>query len=237
MNIALVQMRCEKGAVDANLTAIRDYITNGASGDGQEARSTESTCLSRLRTETLPDTLEMLIQMFCGIAAVLFGVVLAAAPLTPSERAAAVEAEGKPFVRLTRGASLAFVSAIGYGIMFWILGFQVIPALGGVAPVWLIRLLTPCLLVALAGPMRQSVRVPRMQVLWLIGAVGLLDTSAYVANTIGFTTREVAVVSVLASLFSTVTVMLAWIFLRERLHWSQWLGIGVIFIGIALVSI
>jgi drug/metabolite transporter (DMT)-like permease len=35
---------------------------------------------------------------------------------------------------------------------------------------------------------------------------------------------------------STVTVLLAWMFLRERLQWSQWLGVGIIFIGIVLVN-
>jgi drug/metabolite transporter (DMT)-like permease len=86
-------------------------------------------------------------------------------------------------------------------------------------------------------PTRQSLRLPAWPVWRLIIGVGVLDTSAYVANTIGFATHQVAVVSVLASLFSTVTVMLAWLFLRERLRWNQWLGIISIFIGIALVSI
>ncbi len=44
-------------------------------------------------------------------------------------------------------------------------------------------------------------------------------------------------VSVLASLFGAVTVLLAWLFLREGLHWGQWLGICFIFAGIALVSL
>jgi uncharacterized membrane protein len=46
----------------------------------------------------------------------------------------------------------------------------------------------------------------------------------------------VSVVSVLASLYGAVTVLLAWIFLRERLEISQWFGIAMIFAGIVLVS-
>jgi len=42
---------------------------------------------------------------------------------------------------------------------------------------------------------------------------------------------------VLASLYGAVTVILAWIFLREKLERSQWLGIILIFAGIVLVSI
>jgi uncharacterized membrane protein len=47
----------------------------------------------------------------------------------------------------------------------------------------------------------------------------------------------VSVVSVLASLYGAVTVLLSWIFLRERLERSQWLGIVLIFVGIVCVSI
>ena len=176
-------------------------------------------------------------QRVVGIVIVLLGVVLAAAALTPPAKVQAGEPQAKRQPRLARGVGLALLSAIGYGVMFWIFGFRVIPSLGGIAPVWLVRLMTPCVLLALAVPTRQNIRMPRGWAFWLICAVGLLDTTAYVANTIGFTTRDVAVVSVLASLFSTVTVLLAWIFLRERLHWSQWMGIGVIFIGITLISL
>ena len=176
-------------------------------------------------------------QRIAGIAGVMIGVVLATAALTPPSKAQADDVQPRRYTRLTRGVGLAMLSAVGYGVMFWIFGFRVIPVLGGIAPVWLVRLMTPCVLAALAMPIRQSIRVPRGWALWLICAVGLLDTTAYVANTIGFTTGEVAVVGVLASLFSTVTVLLAWIFLRERLHWSQWVGIGVIFAGITLISL
>jgi drug/metabolite transporter (DMT)-like permease len=176
-------------------------------------------------------------QRGVGIAVVLIGVILAAAALPSQAQRDAGESKKKPQARLTRGVGLALLAAVLYGVMFWLFGFLVVPALGGIVPVWLIRLLTPCVLLALAKPAHQRIAAPPGRALWLIFAVGLLDSAAYVANTLGFTTGAVAVVSVLASLFSTVTVLLAWIFLRERLHWSQWLGIVVIFVGIALVSV
>jgi uncharacterized membrane protein len=48
---------------------------------------------------------------------------------------------------------------------------------------------------------------------------------------------QISVVSVLASLYGAVTVLLAWIFLRERLDMSQWFGIVMIFVGVVLVSL
>jgi drug/metabolite transporter (DMT)-like permease len=71
----------------------------------------------------------------------------------------------------------------------------------------------------------------------MLAAVGLMDTAAFVANNAGLHIGPVSVVSVLASLYGAVTVLLAWIFLRERLERSQWLGIVLIFIGIVCVSI
>jgi drug/metabolite transporter (DMT)-like permease len=88
-----------------------------------------------------------------------------------------------------------------------------------------------------ALPMRQSVRMPHGGVWWLLAAVGLMDTSAFVANNAGLRIGPVSVVSVLASLYGAVTVLLSWIFLRERLERSQWLGIVLIFVGIVCVSI
>lgn len=170
-----------------------------------------------------------------GIGAALIGVVLAATSFAPiQETSAEVKSKRQ---QLTRGVGLAVLAALVYGVMFWLLGFQVTPALGGVAPIWLIRLVTLFTLALGAAPTHQPLHLPAWPVWRLILGVGALDTAAYVANTVGFTTHQIAVVSVLASLFSTVTVMLAWFFLRERLRWNQWLGIVSIFVGIALVSI
>lgn len=184
-----------------------------------------------------------------GISAAMVGVVLAATQFGPLQVSATVaddklEAAGERVVARPkrrrssmRGVGLALLAAFGYGLTFWLLGFYVAPGLGGVTPIWLIRLLTPFVLTVCVLPMRQSIRLPRGNVWWLLLAVGVLDTVAFVCATIGLTTDQVSVVSVLASLFSAITVILAWIFLREKLAWNQWLGIGIIFLGIVLVKV
>jgi drug/metabolite transporter (DMT)-like permease len=175
-------------------------------------------------------------QRGIGIAATLIGVILAATSFAPVGENKG-DASASPIrERLTRGAGFALFSSVGYGIAFWILGFHVVPALGGITPVWLIRVSTPLLLMLIALPLRQDIRLPHGPVWWYIAGAGLLDTVAFVAAAEGLAGHEVAVVSVLASLFSTVTVLLAWFFLREKLSWSQWLGISAIFVGITLVS-
>ena len=136
-----------------------------------------------------------------------------------------------------QGIGWAIAASFGYGTTFWILGFHVTPTLGGIIPVWLIRTLTPCVLLVCAPFARQRLTLPRGSVWWFIVGVSIFDTVAYITYTLGLAQGQVSLITILSSLYSAVTVLLAWIFLRERLQPSQWFGIGVIFVGIALVNI
>jgi drug/metabolite transporter (DMT)-like permease len=72
---------------------------------------------------------------------------------------------------------------------------------------------------------------------WLI-IVGILDAIAYVALTWGYgVTSYVSVITVLAATFSIPTLLLARIFLKERLQKAQLLGIFIIMTGIVLLII
>lgn len=167
-----------------------------------------------------------------GIAAALAGVVLASHTSTPGQKHLAPAEH----TVLPRGVGWAIASSVGFGITFWLLGFHVTPSLGSVAPIWIVRLVTPCALVLASSPLRQTIQLPQADVRWLLAAIGVLDTAGLLAATMGLRTDQVSVVSVLASLFSAVTVLLAWTFLRERLHRIQWFGIVLILFGVALVS-
>jgi drug/metabolite transporter (DMT)-like permease len=168
-----------------------------------------------------------------GIAAAIGGVVLAATSFAP-----VLASTPSPHHKghLTRGVSWAIAAAVGYGMLFWLLGFRVMPVFDSFASVWIIRVTTFSTLMLLARPVRQSIRLPDWGTGWLIGGIGVVDTSAFIANNAALKTEQVAAASVLASLYGAVTVLLAALFLREKLEWSQWLGIALIFAGIALIS-
>ncbi len=180
-----------------------------------------------------------------GLAVSLLGVILAATSFTQTQstnteknprHATETHAE-QSRAHLSTGVGWAICAALGFGVLFWFLGFYVVPAVGSAVSVWVMRLTALLALSLAAAPAGQSLKLPRGKVWWLLLAVGILDTAAFVVNNAGLSTGQVSVVSVLASLYGAFTVLLAWIFLRERLERSQWLGIVLIFIGIVLVSL
>jgi drug/metabolite transporter (DMT)-like permease len=183
-----------------------------------------------------------------GLGVTLLGVILAATSFaqsksTPTENDPRHASEtsaaetNTPRAHLSTGVGWAVCAALGFGVLFWFLGFHVIPAVGSAVSVWVMRLTALVSLSVAAVPTGQTLKLPHGKVWWLLLAVGILDTAAFVANNAGLGTGQVSVVSVLASLYGAFTVLLAWIFLRERLERSQWLGIVLIFIGIVLVSL
>jgi len=172
-----------------------------------------------------------------GMAITFAGVILAAMSFAPKASDPSAPTAASSGAHLSRGVGWAILAAVGFGFMFWFLGFHVVPLVGDAVSVWVMRLTALVSLSVFALPARQSIRLPHGGVWWMLAAVGLMDTAAFVANNAGLHIGPVSVVSVLASLYGAVTVLLSWIFLRERLERSQWLGIVLIFVGIVCVSI
>ena len=110
------------------------------------------------------------------------------------------------------------------------------PHFGGIAPSWVFRLIPLCLLTPVSVVTHQSLLISRSLVWLVLVGVGLLDTAAILLSFVGLATGHVAVVGTLTSLYSVATLVLAWIFLKERLRWSQWVGILLILGGVAILS-
>jgi len=173
-----------------------------------------------------------IVLILCGAVTVARGEGAKTAKEARSERQTA----RKPAKSAAIGS--AVISGIGFGGLFWLLGNRVVPAVGYAATVWMIRLTSTVLATAAILLVREVIAIPvRGRVLvWLFG-MGFLDTAAFVLNNRGMLLERVSVVSVLASLYGAVTVILAAVFLGERLtHW-QWLGVAGIFAGIGAISV
>src|SRR5260370_22909929 len=144
-----------------------------------------------------------------GIICTLLGViVVAGGEKTPDENdVAAVQRSG-------RGIGWAIFASVGFAVLLWLLGMRVIPRVGGIQTVWIIRLTSTLLTAAALVISKQPMRLPRGEVRWMILGMGVFDTSAFALSTFGMKTEQAAVTSVLGSLYAAVTVALAALFLR-----------------------
>ena len=171
-------------------------------------------------------------------ALVLAGSALLMAGVALATRA---PSSGQASTASLRGVPEALASAVAFGTMFWLFYFYIHPKLG--YPLPLVSLKTLAVIgSALAfarsrsGEGAGALKAGPKVVLLAVGAAAA-DTLAWLAYIEGTLTAYATVVTALASLFSAVTVLLAWRFLRERLALYQWVGVGVILVGILLVNL
>ena len=166
-----------------------------------------------------------------GIICTLAGVaIVAGGEKTPDEN------DAEAMRRSGHGIGWAIFASVGFAMLFWLLGIRVIERVGAVQTVWMIRLTSTLLIAAVILVSKQPVRVPRGGVRWMVLGMGVFDTGAFVLSNFGMKMEQVAVISVLGSLYGAVTVGLAAIFLKEHVSRWQWLGIVTIFFGIFLIS-
>ena len=179
-----------------------------------------------------------------GVVAVIVGVI-AAALASPAQSESTVnvpaglERKSPEYHRahLLRGVPWALAAALIFGVNYWILGFRVMPVFGGFASVWVIRLVSFLVLALLLRPFGEPASLPNASTTLLIFFIGVTDTAGFVCNNLGFKQEEIAIATVLSSLYGVVTVFFAALFLHERLGRRQWAGVVLIFVGVVLISI
>ena len=132
--------------------------------------------------------------------------------------------------------SLALAAALGFGILFWLLGTRIIPRTGALATIWMIRVTGTFITLAILLAQRTTLRVKNRRASAQLYAMGFFDTAAFTLSNLGMRIEQVAIVSVLGSLYGAVTVVLSALFLRERIAALQWIGIVSIFSGIILMN-
>ncbi|MGB7435998.1 MAG: EamA family transporter [Candidatus Acidiferrum sp.] len=175
------------------------------------------------------------LQRLAGLGLILAGVVIVA---QGEEPAGGTNPTGEKQQSSKRhlGVGWALVSAVGFGLLFWVLGTRAVPLEGSAQSVWIIRV--TCVVLTLAAMLifRQPITLARTGAKWYVLGMGVLDTGAYVLNNYGMQHEQVSVVSVLSSLYGAVTVGWAATILGEKISRTQWMAIAAIFAGIVLVS-
>jgi drug/metabolite transporter (DMT)-like permease len=185
-----------------------------------------------------------------GIVLTVAGVTLTCTvPGHPTAVAATKRAKG--LFGLQPGVFEAIAAMLIFGVSYWLLRFLV-ARLGGVQTAFIGKVADLVVLGLVAGgallasrlrasdtPLRVfPASLPATRSLLIFaGANAVLDTGANIAYNLGIAGALTSVVAVLSSLFSAVTVLLASVFLRDRLSRWQWVGIVAILAGVGLVSV
>jgi drug/metabolite transporter (DMT)-like permease len=134
------------------------------------------------------------------------------------------------------GFGWAAGAAVCYGVGFWLQGVFAVPTLGPFVPVWLaygLAVVTTAMLMPVLGV---RLALPRGQEWGPVLGAGLFSAAANAALTMGQSTGRVAIVVVLSTLASAVTVLLSRFRDRATLVLHQWLGMGVIIAGLILIK-
>ena len=134
------------------------------------------------------------------------------------------------------GIPEALGAALSFGVYFWSLK-QVTPLLGEVWPVWVTRLVM-LIGTLLMLSLRRSFKLGwTWKILLLLLMASMLESIGYLSFNLGISETYTTITTALASLYSAVTVLLAWLFLRERLSRAQTVGIAVVLAGVLFVSL
>ena len=159
-----------------------------------------------------------------GMAVALLGVVLAAREEVD---------RGAGDTRLAAGVGLAVMAAVGFGLFF-----VTIDVASEHDPLWATcvnRFTTVPILIVAILLARPRLRVGARNTMAL-ALVGVLDVGANVLYASASREGLIALVSVIASLFPVVVVLLARAVLKERLQRSQQAGVLFALVGVALIA-
>lgn len=155
-----------------------------------------------------------------GFAAALTGVVLASFERRPEAARLAAGVGWAVIAMLAFGAYYIPMHEASHGDFLWAAFVFRLTSTTLIAAAWLV----------LRPPSARRADLP------VLASIGILDTGGNVFFAAASAKGLVSVVSILASLYPVVTVLLARAVLHERVHRSQELGIALALAGIVLIS-
>lgn len=135
---------------------------------------------------------------------------------------------------LKKTIGIALASSLGFGISIAAVQSATI-IYGEVQTVCITRWIGLIIILLMFLGKREA---PAVSISWwpLISLQGLLDAGAYLSITAGSHSDSPEITVVVASAFSAVTVILARVFLKEQMSWSQWGGVIMVVAGVGILS-
>ncbi|WP_119462411.1 DMT family transporter [Rhodospirillaceae bacterium SYSU D60014] len=167
---------------------------------------------------------------WAAMAATLVGIIIVARSTGHFEEAGvASRGDLRKTVVIALGSAVAFAVAVSTAQL-------AVPIYGNLQTLWVTRVISLLSLLVLFLAQRAAPTVPLPW--WpVLAAQGLLDAGGYLALYEGSYGEGAEIAAVTASTFGAVTAVLARLILREPIRAAQWIGIAVIFCGVAVLSI
>jgi drug/metabolite transporter (DMT)-like permease len=166
-------------------------------------------------------------MQWLGILLAIVGVVVVARAV---KQASDLRSRSKHGLAIT----IALLASLGYAILV-ISGQHAVPIHGELQTLWLGRIIATISLLPFLLVTRTTLGVP---VKWwpVLCLQGMLDFGGLLFLFLGSRGDFAEITAVIGSLFGAVTVFLARVFLKEQMSLFQWLGIVLIFLGVASLT-
>ena len=135
------------------------------------------------------------------------------------------------------GTKEGLIAMFGWGISL----FLIVPAvktLGWFLPIFLFRVFMILFLGSFIFFSKRSFKIsPRLPLLVILVPIGFLDIGAFFVYSFGVSRAYSSIVAPIAAAFPLITILLAKIFLKEKIVLNQIFGIAAILCGLILISI
>ena len=159
-----------------------------------------------------------------AVLAIVFGITVVAKGDTENSQGAQRQA-----ILWATASAIGFFGSFAAG--------QAAAALGAELPIILLtRLAGIFTICCIALPYQVNLRSSIAQ-LPLLAAMGALDAVALAVVIYAGTQTFATFASVTASVFGLVTIILAWVFLKEKITTKQWMGVFLVFLSIIILGI
>ena len=159
-----------------------------------------------------------------AVLAIVFGITVVAKGDTENSQGAQRQA-----ILWATASAIGFFGSFAAG--------QAAAALGAELPIILLtRLAGIFTICCIALPYQVNLRSSVAQ-LPLLAAMGALDAVALAVVIYAGTQTFATFASVTASVFGLVTIILAWVFLKEKITTKQWMGVFLVFLSIIILGI
>jgi drug/metabolite transporter (DMT)-like permease len=136
----------------------------------------------------------------------------------------------------SNGATEALVAMVAWGFAFAFIK-PVVDMSGPFVALLLARAISFVFLFTYIGVTKTKLAAPNRRILFILISAGLLDAFGYAAFNVSVTTEFVSTISPITAAYPAVTLLLARVFLKEKLEQTQKIGVASILVGLVLMAI